>query len=380
MPLLIFLLVLSVLVLCHEAGHYVAARVFGVKAEEFGFGFPPRALGFVRVGSRWKRIGARDKGSYTGTIWSLNWLPLGGFVRLKGEQGEVRGVDAFATKPLTQRAIILLAGVTMNWLLAWTIFSVGFAIGIPAPVGDLPAQAIVTRQHIEINQVQNGSAAAQAGLQAGDVLLRVDETTVMSVAQAQQLLAAHAASLTPMHLSIERGTQSLTVEATPRYVTDLQRAGLGIGLIEIGYVRFPWYGAIAQGALVTFGYTRLILFAFGDLIRNLFVHQRLNADVSGPIGIAVMTGQIAQQGAWAVAQFAAVLSINLALINVFPIPALDGGRLLFVVIEAIRRRPSNQRLEALIHQMGFILLLLLILLVTVHDVRQYGHTILDYVF
>ena len=176
MSVLIFLLILSVLVLVHELGHYVAARIFGVKAEEFGYGFPPRAVGFVRVGKKWKRVSGSDQTAYENTVWSVNWLPLGGFVRLKGETGDgTDQKDSFQSKPGWQKFIILAAGVFMNWLLASMIFAFGFASGVPAELAGLPQNAVVTDKRIEITDVVAGSAALEAGLQAGDYVISFNE-------------------------------------------------------------------------------------------------------------------------------------------------------------------------------------------------------------
>lgn len=372
---LIFLLVLSVLVLVHEFGHYIAARLTGVKADEFGYGFPPRALGFVRVGNHWKRIKGRDRGNYTNTIWSLNWLPLGGFVRLKGEQGDnATDPDSFLSKNGWQKLFILVAGVAMNWLLAASIFSVGFMIGVPSDLSVLPAGARVSDQRIEILQVVADSGADEAGLKVGDTVLALNGRTPQNSAEVRESLKSGPEG-TAHSLTITRKGAELTLEAQTKQLESLGRPGLGVVLGDIGNVRFSPLRAIFQGFSSAAGYTAMIIMGFFGLIGSLFTSGGAGADVSGPVGIAVLTGQVAEQGGWALAHFTALLSLNLAVINFLPIPALDGGRAVFVLIESLRRRRNNPLFESAIHQIGFTALLILILLVTIQDFRKYGQAI-----
>lgn len=374
--ILIFLAVLSVLVLVHELGHFVVARMLGVKADEFGLGFPPRAIGMVRVDGRWKKVSAKEETAYKNTILSLNWLPLGGFVRLKGEQGEAANDrDSFIAKPAWGRLLILAAGVIMNWLLAAAIFSGGFMVGIPAETSDLPPHAIVRDQKVQITETLAKAPAEKAGLVPGDFLLAVNGTAVATVEEAKAILKQQAAG-TAVTLAIERGEEQRQVVAESAYVPALKGPGLGVALADTGIVRFPWYEAITQGVSVTYGYTKLILQAFGKLVSDLFLARGVSPDVSGPVGIAVMTGKIASNGWWAVLQFAALLSINLAIVNFLPIPALDGGRALFVIIETIRRKRNNLKFEATLHRLGFVFLLFLVAVVTLHDLSKYGGAIL----
>ncbi len=374
--ILIFLAVLSVLVLVHELGHFLVARALGVKADEFGLGFPPRALGFVRLNGRWKKVGAKEEIAYKNTILSLNWLPLGGFVRLKGEQGEAANEhDSFISKPAWGRLLILAAGVIMNWLLAAAIFSGGFMIGIPAETSDLPPQAIVRDQKVQITETLADAPAERAGLISGDFLLAINGTTVATVEGAKAILQQQVAG-TAITLAIERDHKQQNILTESAYIPALQGPGLGVALADTGIVRFPWYQAISQGVSVTYSYTKLILQAFGKLVTDLFLARGVSPDVSGPVGIAVMTGKIASNGWWAVLQFAALLSINLAIVNFLPIPALDGGRALFVVIETIRQKRNNLKFEATLHRLGFLLLLFLVAVVTLHDLSKYGGAIL----
>lgn len=372
---LLFLAVLSVLVLAHELGHYFAARLCGVKAEEFGFGFPPRAIGFVRENGKWKRVAPRSEKTFASTIWSLNWLPLGGFVRMKGEEGHPGDKDAFASKSILARLFILSAGVFMNWIVASLIFGFGFLIGVPTDLAGVPPSARIQDQRTEIIQVVSGSAAADAGLQIGDRLIAISDQPVVNAEQALTQFQQVSGNSQPFSLRILREGKESAVQVTPKYLAELKRPAIGVALSTVGTVSFPWYRAFPEGAGLTFQYTKMILNALGDLGRSLFVERQVPADISGPVGIAVMTGKMAALGLWPLLQFAAMLSINLAVVNFLPIPALDGGRVLFILIETLRRKRIRPEWEASIHRIGFILLLTLVFLVTFHDVLRYGGNI-----
>jgi len=376
LTLLLFLAVLSTLVLIHELGHFLAARFFGVKAEEFGVGFPPRAIGFVKEKGKWKRVAGNDTKEYANTIWSINWLPLGGFVRMKGEEGTALDQDSFNSKSKIARGIILAAGVIMNWLLACLILTVGLIVGIRGDLTGLPSHAEVRDRAVEFVNVVSGSAAADVDIRIGDRLLRVDNREITNVVQAQTIIKDEAALVETMQVVVQRGEETKTVSVTPRLIESLGHKGIGVAMANTGKISFAWYRAIPEGVLMTGRYTWMIVTGFFDLVHNLVAGKSVGADVSGPVGIAVMTGKIAAQGVWPLLQFAALLSLNLAVINFLPIPALDGGRFLFLAIEAIRGRKASLKIEARIHQVGFFLLIGLVLLVTLRDLRQYGGMIL----
>lgn len=371
--ILLFLAILSVLVVFHEFGHYAMARFFGVKAEEFGLGFPPRAAGFVRDGQTWKRVSAKDQKSYPNTVWSLNWLPLGGFVRLKGEQDAKPGdQDSFASKSAFARAWILLAGVLMNWIFAILVFTVGYTIGVPTDLDGVPTSARVSDKHVEITQVVENSPAAQAGIRAGDRIIQVQNQITTEAEQARKNLSEQSVASPSFTLGIERAGKKIDATVTPAYMEALKKKGIGVGLADVGTVRLPIHRAFIQGVTTTYFFTKMVVLGFWQMLRELFVGHRTGAQLSGPVGIAVMTGKIAEQGFWALAQFAALLSINLAVVNLLPIPALDGGRLVFVLLEVIRRTRKAFSWEARAHQIGFLLLISLIIFVTVRDVSIYG--------
>lgn len=378
LSILLFLAVLSALVVGHEFGHFLAAKAVGMKTEEFGYGFPPRAIGFVKVQGKWRRLKKGDRESYAHTIWSMNWLPLGGFVRLKGEQGErADDPDAFLSKPVWARLVVLLAGVFANWLMAVAIFTVGFTAGIPAQTDIVPAGAQITNQHVLISDVLVNGPAAKAGIVAGDVLVRIEQQDVTTTEQAQTTLRSAADTSATIHVRIERDGAEQDVIVQPELVKEIGKKGIGVALSSIGTIQFPWYRAIGEAMTVTIRFVGMIVVGLWNIVVHLVTGQGMAADVSGPVGIAVMTGKIAQQGVWSLLQFAAMLSLNLAVINVLPIPALDGGRVIFTLLELLRRKRVNQTVELVMHQIGFIALLILVGLVTIRDVQQYGGTILS---
>ncbi|MBU1349041.1 site-2 protease family protein [Patescibacteria group bacterium] len=371
MTILAFFIILSVLVLIHELGHFAAARFFKVKAEEFGYGFPPRLIGFVREKGRWKRVGPKDRGTYRNTIWSLNWLPIGGFVRIKGEQaGDADDSDSFHAKAIWKRVIIIAAGVTMNWVLAFVLFVAVFMAGTDAVLEDLPAGAHISGASVRVTQVLRGAPAEIAGIETNDVVLEVDGIAPATWDAARDLIGERRGTTFPIRVQRDGVEKDVTV--TPAFVASLDRVAIGVGLADVGHVSFGPLNAMKASAAVVVGYTKATVLAFWELGRDLVVRRTVSQDVSGPVGIAVMTGQFAEQGFVALLQFAGILSINLAVINFLPIPALDGGRVVFLVVEKLRRKPMSRHLEAAIHNIAFLILIGLILLITVRDLAVYG--------
>lgn len=373
---IIFLLVLSVLVLIHELGHFIAARIFGVKADEFGYGFPPRLIGVVKDKGKWKRVSNKDDKEYENTIWSINWLPLGGFVRIKGENGEdetIKDHDAFHAKPIWQRVIILAAGVAMNWLLAFVLFAGIFTFGATAILDGVPADAKIENREVRITNLVSGGPADKAGLIPGDAIVSIAGVKAENYEQARASIAEQKEKSFEVGYVRDGESKSLTV--TPVYLDEIKNFGIGVGLADVGKVRFRFDKALLYAGEAVVGYTRDVVISFGTLIRDLVLLRHIEQEVAGPIGIAVITGQVAKQGIVPLLQFAAILSINLAVVNFLPIPALDGGRVLFLVIEKIRRKAVARKIEARIHQIAFLALITLILLVTLRDIGKYGAVI-----
>ncbi|MBI3963588.1 MAG: RIP metalloprotease RseP [Candidatus Kerfeldbacteria bacterium] len=354
-----FILTLGVIVLVHELGHFIAAKRAGAAVEEFGFGFPPRIAGFRRGG----------------TIYSLNWIPVGGFVRIKGESGTDNAADdSFSHKSARRRAVVLAAGVTMNVLLAAVLFAVSYTIGAPAVVDGVGSSAHVRDVRVQIIRVLPGSAAADAGIVSGDIVRSINGAAVTKVEEVQEQNGQHVDQ--PLSYELERGAEPLHLSVTPRASPENgQRGIIGVELVETGTVSYPFTRAIWEGIRATGTVIAQTAIAFVSIVAGLFRGQNVGADVTGPIGIAVLTTQVARLGISHLLQFAALLSINIAIINVLPIPALDGGRMLFLVIEKIRGRALNARIESLIHNIGFALLLVLVAIITIRDVRTFSASI-----
>lgn len=353
----LFLVILSVLVFVHEFGHFIVAKKSGMKVEEFGFGFPPRVFSIRRGG----------------TEYSINWIPLGGFVKIKGESGDRRGDDdSFASKPAWKRFAVLIAGVTMNFILAAVLLSAGFMLGLPTALDeDLPNGAIVSEQRMLAMTVASGSPASAANIVPGDEIVSFDAKTFDAAKDARDYIAQNGDAGIDVVIKKQDGT-FVSERVTSADIESAGVHGFGVGLVNTGLVSFPAHLAVVHGVASAWSYTVEVARSFVDLIRNLVVSQAVSVDLSGPVGIAVMTGQVADMGAVYVLQFAALLSVNLAVVNVLPFPALDGGRILFLLIEVIRRKAVNHRVEAIVHNTGFALLMVLVILVTYRDFVKFG--------
>lgn len=381
LTIIIFILVLSVLVFAHEFGHFITARRFKIKTDEFGLGFPPRAIGWYRNRlGKWRRISGnidREKleaGSDAvapgekNTIYSLNWLPLGGFVKIKGENGEDRGeTNSFASKKIWQRVIVLSAGVIMNIILAWLLFSAGYIIGMPQSTDALDAGARVTQAHVIVAQVMPNSPAAQAGLVAGDIISQLDQTPITSESGLQAAVSSHNGQ--EVSLTVERNNQDIVLKAVPKSDQGAP-ATIGVAIFSSGLVSYNFWASFWEGAKTDVWILGQIFVSLGNIIVQIFQGQQVSGQFAGPVGIATITGQAARLGFSYLLQFMAILSLNLAVVNILPLPALDGGRVLFLVIEKLKGKPVRRELENVIHNTGFILLLLLVLFITYKDIMR----------
>ncbi len=352
-----FIAVLFVLVLAHEWGHFFVARKFGVRVHEFGFGFPPR------IKKMWHS---------RGTDYTLNWIPLGGFVRLKGEDGADRDdTDSFAHKPAWQRLLILVAGVAMNFVLGYILILIVLGVGTDMPVLVVGPHAQISGAHISVGGVLAGSPAARAGILLGDDIISVDGTPSTSAAEVRAMISTHAqvgANITPATLVVRRGGADIAVSVKPELLPSAGVVGLGVQMLDMAHVRYDAPYVFVQAARETVQMSTMIFKSLGTVITKLVRHGKIEEGVAGPVGIAVVTSEVAKTGIMPFLEFIAMLSINLGILNVLPFPALDGGRAVFVVLEKIVRRKVRAELERAAHLIGFALLMTLVIVVTYRDI------------
>lgn len=346
-----FFVILSILVLIHELGHFLVARYFGVDVEEFGLGLPPRIVG--------KKI--------HGTTYSLNWLPIGGFVKLAGEDEEEQkqksGKVYFWQKSKKQRAAILGAGVFMNFFLAVGITTYLLTQGIMEPTG---------RVHVE--RVMPGSPAQEAGLREGDMLVELyaydPRSALVPKTPTQLINFIQENKGKEVHILTIRDGKEYIAIATPRVEVPAGEGPLGVAISDLELRTYSLFEAPGKALTINLTRARDMLVSLGETVWKLVTFQKLTADVAGPIGIAQVTGQAVKFGFAAVLEFMSILSLNLAVLNVLPIPALDGGRLAFVFLEKILGRKIRPAFEKSTHQIGMIILFALILLVSLNDILR----------
>ncbi len=352
---IIFVIVLGVLIFVHEFGHFIFAKRAGMKVEEFGFGFPPRLWG-------------KKKGE---TTYSINLIPFGGFVKILGEEGEHRNdPGSFSSKSFGAKLKVIVAGVTMNFLLAVFLLMIVNFLGLRIGLIDAQTAVLAQDKQIQIIQIAENSPAEEVGLRLLDEIkgFRVGgQTTVVGTVEETQYLIKQNAGR-PITLLVERNGEPIEREITPRKDPPQGQGALGVSLALTGVVSYPWYEAVWRGVYdaVIIAFNTII--GYWMLFKTLLLKGKLIADVSGPIGIANLTGQAARIGLNYLMQFTALISINLAILNIIPFPALDGGRAVLIIAEKLKGSPVNKKIEQAINTVGFALLLALMVYVTVKDI------------
>lgn len=346
-PILTTLIILLVLVLIHEAGHFFAAKFFGIRVDEFGFGLPPRLWG--------KKIGE--------TIYSLNWIPAGGFVKLLGEDedhvGNIKEKSrSFAHKPPYVRAIVASAGVIMNLVLTLVIFAIIYSVGGPIDTG-----------RVLVVNVAPNSPAAQASLKEGDIIAQINDTALKGPADLRNKVYEHLGQ--PVNFTIVRGSETFKAVITPRKDPPANEGALGIANAnDIQKIKYPVWEAPIIGTQQAYSLTVQTYQALGSAVGNIVTKQEVPQEVGGAVKIVYYTNLALKVGFDSVLILVGLLSLNLALINILPIPALDGGRLFFILMEAVTRRKVSPAIERWIHTTGFALLLILIVLITFKDISD----------
>ena len=378
--IIIGIIVLTILVVAHELGHALVAKRYGVVVEEFGVGFPPRA---------WAK---KLKNSFLGknVEYSVNWLPLGGFVKLQGENDSADKPGDYGTATFWQKTRILLAGVAVNWLLAAAILSVLAAVGMPRVLDDqfyIPSDIQRITQPVELVSAEDGLPAAQAGLKAGDKILRFAGSTVENPVELSQLAKQNSGKTVEVIYS-RKSVESMT-KVTLRDTNADGKGYLGVSPAQQEKLRSTWSAPIV-GVGTTVQMSWVTLQGLGDVLWNgvsglvmklnpqqsaqTQANERLaqvGNSVAGPVGIfGVIFPAAEKAGPLHVMMLAAIISLTLAVMNILPIPALDGGRWFVTALFRVMRKPLTKELEERIHGIGFMVLIALVVLVTIADIGK----------
>ncbi len=372
MIILLVIIGLSILILGHEAGHFLAAKKFGLKVDEFGFGFPPRIFawrpkakknGTLRPGLRLSSAeNPQGEQARSETEYSINWLPFGGFVKIAGENDRISGETEklsslpeeekkriFLFQPAWKRSVIILAGVTVNFILGWILFSAVLMIGTP--------KALI------ITEVQKGSPAEEAGIKANDIVKNfVDSETFINFVNSNRGKE--------IGLTVLREGEEVSFKAVPRVKTGENEGALGVGLQAAGADKEGFFSAVVLGFKQTVFVTEATFKGFYQIVLGIISSGKISSDVAGPVGIFSIANQISKIGLAYLINLVALISINLAVINLIPFPALDGGRFFMILIEKVKGSPVPVKAEAIINGVGFALLLALMAVVTVRDVMK----------
>lgn len=362
MTVIIFLAVLFVLVLVHEWGHFITAKKTGMQVDEFAIGFPPKLFG--------KKIGE--------TEYTLNALPIGGFVRIVGENAEdiasgeakASNLRSFVHKPKWAQALVLVAGVVMNIVFAWLLYIIIFMMGVPTLVDETSAPA---DSELRITSVVPNSPAAAGNVPIGATVVALESATAELEARTptafQAFIATHGEQ--PLTMTYQLGETIAETELTPQtgvLSDDPERAIVGVSVGLLAIERYGVLAAVREASVTTVENLALVTVGLVTFFRDAIIGSADFNQVAGPVGIAGMVGDAAAIGFTSLLLFTAIISLNLAVINLLPFPALDGGRLVMVAIEAVTRRPINPVWVMRVNALGFILLILLMVLVTYNDI------------
>lgn len=353
MQLITFILILSVLVLIHELGHFLAAKAFGMRVEEFGIGIPPRAK---KLFTWWN------------TLFTINWLPIGGFVKIYGEDVEseeqIKSKEAFFNKPIWQRGIVLSAGVMMNFVLGVLLFGVVYSVmGVPTETDS-----------VRIVEVAENSPASEVEivLESRVVEIRDGGEVVPFVGVTGFVETINRLKGKEIEILLESKGEEAIVKVTPRLNPPEGQGSLGVVLSSVEMVKYPWYQmpfkGVWYGLKEAWGWGKEIVTNLGQVLYGIFTGKGLPKDVAGPVGIYQVSKSVYSYGFLAILQFMGILSINLAILNIMPFPALDGGRIVFLAVEKIIGKNLKNRFEGYVHAVGMYLLLALMLMITVRDV------------
>jgi len=360
MSVIIFIIILGVLIFVHELGHFLVAKKSGIRVDEFAVGFPPKLWSWTKGGTK----------------YALNLIPIGGYVKIFGESADEEALDpenkdSFLNKSRWTQAAVLVAGVAFNIIFAWILFSISLMAGFPSVVTEQNSEDI-KESYVVITNVFSESPAAQAGLQSGDQIVGISrdgqnlDISDITVSSIQDFISS---DLSQLEIEVQRLDEKTILEITPEIgIIGAERPAVGISLDRIGKLQLPFFEALWRGVSMTGQMIKEIFIGLTGLLGQVFTGKGSFDDVAGPVGIVGLVDSASNFGLTYLLGFTAFISINLAVLNILPFPALDGGRLLIVLIEGVTRRRIKPSIVNAINATGFILLLLLMLIITINDV------------
>lgn len=360
MSIILFILILGVLIFVHELGHFLVAKKSGIRVDEFAVGFPPRIFSWIR----------------NGTKYSLNWIPVGGYVKIFGENADEEALnpknkDSFLNKSRWTQAAVLVAGVVFNILFAWLLFSISLMAGFPTSVTD-ENMGDISESFVVATNVLEDSPADIAGLRSGDQIVemsRGEESLDLNQITVKSIQEFIASSEEELNVSVVRLDEMVELSIVPeRGLIGGDKPAIGISMDRIGKLQLPFFKAIVQGFTMMGQMTKDIAVGIYSLFADMFTGNGSLKHIAGPVGIVSLVGNASHFGLSYLLGFTAFISINLAILNILPFPALDGGRLLIVLIEGVTRRRIKPVIVNSINTVGFLALILLMLMITINDV------------
>jgi len=405
MVIILVIVLLSLLILVHEMGHFFSAKKIGIRVDEFGIGYPPRIIGFwwdkkekkikIIFGFKelFKSLNHADQNSELrqkisvnqrqyqrksafSTIYSLNLIPFGGFVKIFGENrdtGKKTKINkkSFEAQGAIKKSFVILSGVFANFLFAILLLSIMFFIGAPV-VMDEGQKVTARNEGVVISEVIAGSPASSVGLQMGDKISKIKTKDgiieIKEVEQVQKTIDNYKGER--IVITIIRNNDLLDIEITPRVKYPEGEGPTGVTLFKTGIVSYPWYEAIWKSIVYSFNLLGMMVVGFFTIIKDLITEGKVTTQVVGPVGIFKLTSQAAHLGIAYLLHFGAIISLNLMILNIFPFPALDGGKFLFIIIEKIKGSPINAKVEKIANSIGFSLLILLMIVITAKDIAK----------
>lgn len=354
MTIIIFIIVLAILIFVHELGHFLFAKACGIRVDAFALGFGPKIFS--------EKIGE--------VLYSLNLIPFGGYVKIFGENPDDESIDgpdskrSFVHKSKLQQIAVLFAGILFNFLFAWFLVLIAFSSGVPASVNSYPEyKDIMSDSHIIITNVNSNSPAEKAGLKAGDELINFK-----SLEDVQNKI--NQSGIQGLDIEYKRGDKILNTRPVAEKGIVEGKYAIGIAMDNVATLRLPIHKAFIESLRFTLHMISETIIGICGLIGGIFDGTAKLSSVAGPVGIAGLVGDAAKLGFTYLLLFTAMISVNLGVLNLVPFPALDGGRILFVIIEAIIRRPIKPIVANTVNSIGFGLLILLMIVVTYKDIAK----------